>query len=195
MNWETYTAFGDSITIGARSYLGYPEVAAARLEQELDKHWDVVNCAVSGITTIELARLIDQQYSHLKAKQSSISTILIGTNDVKKNTGLKDFEIALNLVIIKVKLLTQAENVVVLQIPKLQKGIMYPYNYEMNDTIAVYNQAICAAANHHHVKTMELQLQPDHFLDGVHLNNEGAHHAGGQIAEMILTDRGMISAQ
>ena len=37
MNWETLLAFGDSITYGARSYLGYPEICGDILGGKLDK--------------------------------------------------------------------------------------------------------------------------------------------------------------
>jgi lysophospholipase L1-like esterase len=56
MNWETLLCLGDSITIGARSYLGYPDYAADYLKQKTNKNWLAVNYAVSGYTTIQLAR-------------------------------------------------------------------------------------------------------------------------------------------
>lgn len=191
MNWETYIAFGDSITIGARSYLGYPEVAGAILEQSLKKQWNISNFAKSGITTIELARRIDMYYSHLKDHQASISTILIGTNDIKNDIPKEQFEVALNLVITKVKLLTQHAKVLLVHIPKLQKGIMYPYNIEMNAQIAEYNESIARIAIQHNIKDIKLELNEEHFFDGVHLNNSGVQFAGNQIANIILKERGL----
>ncbi|NQV02922.1 MAG: hypothetical protein HQ542_09770 [Bacteroidia bacterium] len=52
MNWETLISFGDSITIGARSYLGYPEICGDLLENILNKDWHVINHARNGFTTI-----------------------------------------------------------------------------------------------------------------------------------------------
>lgn len=41
MNWETLLCMGDSITIGSRSYLGYPEYAGHYLSTETNKKWNV----------------------------------------------------------------------------------------------------------------------------------------------------------
>ncbi len=46
MNWETLMCFGDSITIGARSYCGYPEYAGNYLEKELGNKWNIINHAI-----------------------------------------------------------------------------------------------------------------------------------------------------
>src|SRR5690606_28595423 len=106
MNWETYIAFGDSITIGARTYLGYPELVGNELSKRLKKQWNVINHAVSGFKAIDLARDIDKNFASLVLHKSSITSILIGTNDVKENTSIEDFKIALNQILLKAKLLT-----------------------------------------------------------------------------------------
>jgi len=191
MNWETYIALGDSITIGARTYLGYPETAGSILEKTLSKQWNIVNHAVSGFTAIELARYIDSNYCNLKEQQSSITSILIGTNDIKSGTTVEDFEIALTQVIIKAKILTQNSNVLLIQIPELQIGIMYPYNIEMNSKVVEFNQSIISLAGKHHLKTIALDINKEHFLDGVHLNEHGVRAVSKQITSYILSDRGL----
>lgn len=191
MNWETYIAFGDSITIGARTYLGYPEFAGEILKDGLSKDWNVVNCAVSGFTAIDLARYMDNNYSNLSKHRSSITTILIGTNDAKSGTSQKNFEIALNQILIKSKLLTQNSNVVILLIPELQKGIMYPYNIEMNSKITELNQSIERLAKKHRVKTLSLKVEKDDFFDGIHLNDRGVENIAKQVSGFILSERGI----
>lgn len=191
MNWETYIAFGDSITIGSRTYLGYPEFAGSILEDSLSKEWNVINCAVSGFTAIELARFIDSNYSNLEKHSSSITTILIGTNDLKCGTSQRNFEIALTQIIIKSKLLTQNSNVVLMMIPELQEGVMYPYNFEMNSKVALLNQSIQKLAKRHNIKTLSLKVEKDDFFDGVHLNDTGNENIGKQIAGFILSERGI----
>ena len=191
MNWETYIAFGDSITIGARTYLGYPEFAGAILEDDLSKEWNVVNCAVSGYTAIELSRHIDNNYCNLIKHRSSITTILIGTNDAKSGTSQKNFEIALNQILIKSKLLTENSNVVLLMIPELKKGVMYPYNIEMNSKITELNQSIEKLAKKHEVKILSLKVEKDDFFDGVHLSELGVENFGKQVSSFILSERGI----
>lgn len=191
MNWETYIAFGDSITIGARTYLGYPELTGAILEDRLSKQWNVINCSVSGFTAIELARYIDKNYSNLIQHKSSITTILIGTNDLKSGTSQQNFEIALTQIIIKSKILTQNSNVVLLMIPELQEGIMYPYNIEMNSKVAELNKSIEKLAKKHNVRTLSLEVEKENFFDGVHLNDSGVDNIGKQVSNFILSERGI----
>ncbi|MFT7613488.1 MAG: lysophospholipase L1-like esterase [Parvicellaceae bacterium] len=191
MNWETYIALGDSITIGARTYLGYPEFTGTILEGRLSKEWNVVNCAESGFTAIELARYIDNNYSSLTKHRSSITTILIGTNDLKSGTSQQNFEIALTQIIIKSKILTQNSNVVLLMIPELQEGIMYPYNIEMNSKVAELNQSIEKLAKKHNVKTLSLKVEKEDFFDGVHLSDTGVENIGRQVSNYILSERGI----
>lgn len=191
MNWETYIAFGDSITIGARTYLGYPELVGEKLSHTLNKQWNVINHSVSGFKAIDLARHIDVHFSDLLEHKSSISSILIGTNDVKERTTVRDFKIALNQIIIKTKLLTVNKNVLLFSIPFFHKGIMYPYSIEMNEAISLFNKAINELAKDHHLRVLDLNHTEEDFLDGVHLNQSGIEHFSDQISEYILKDRGI----
>lgn len=191
MNWETYIAFGDSITIGARTYLGYPELVGKKLSETLTKEWNVINHAVSGYKAIDLARHIDHYFSSLQQHKASVSTILIGTNDIKEKTDVEDFKVALNQVIIKAKLLTTNKNVILFSIPEFYKGIMYPYTIEMNDAIAVFNGAIHSLAKNHNIRVVTLQHSEKDFFDGVHLNNIGIENFSNQISKFILKDKGI----
>jgi lysophospholipase L1-like esterase len=191
MNWETYIAFGDSITIGARTYLGYPEQVADILGRKLSKQWNAVNHAVSGYKAVDLARHIDLHFSALQIQKASISTILIGTNDLKEKTSPDDFAIALNQVILKVRLLTMGENVVIFSIPEFHPGVMYPYSIELNETLEHYNEIIAKLAIRHNIRVLTLNHTSAHFTDGVHLNREGTEHFSLQISRFILKDRGI----
>lgn len=191
MNWETYLALGDSITIGARSYLGYPEWVGNGLEKALDKQWNVVNHAVSGYKAIDLARYIDLHGAHLERHRASISTILIGTNDIKEGVPLAQYAIALNQVIIKAKLLTTNQNVVLLAVPHFHPGVMYPYHIGMNARVEEYNREIARQAQHHGLRMLTFSHEAGHFYDGVHLNADGTTHFAEQLLQFILRDKGL----
>jgi lysophospholipase L1-like esterase len=191
MNWETYIAFGDSITIGARTYLGYPELIADKLSKALKKEWNVINHSVSGFKAIHLARHIDTHFASLAEHKSCISTILIGTNDIKENTSAADFRIALNQIIIKTKLLTVNKNVIIFLIPHFHKGIMYPYSIAMNEMVAKFNSIILELAGEHSIRCLTLMHSENDFTDGVHLNNKGIESFAGQITSFILKDKGI----
>jgi len=191
MNWETYIAFGDSITNGARTYLGYPELVGNTLSNRLNKQWNVINHSISGFRAIDLARYIDKHFNTLKAHKASISSILIGTNDIKEKTTNDDFKIALNQIVIKTKLLTTNMNVLIFAIPEFHKGIMYPYSIDLNNSIFQYNILIKEIATKQNIRMLELTHTENDFWDGVHLNNMGITNFSNQISSYILKDRGM----
>lgn len=191
MNWETLLAFGDSITIGARTYLGYPEYAANLLSQATQKHWNVVNFAKSGITAIELNRMITAEFYNLQSQHPDLVTLLIGTNDLKNGTRAEDFRIACEQILIKAKLICPSNNVLVFQIPVLQTGVKYPYSLSMNQQIPRFNTLLQQLAQTFHCRSSSFQLTESDFCDGVHLNEQGVQRAGEQLAQTILKDRGL----
>src|SRR5690554_903337 len=157
----------------------------------LNKNWNVINHSVSGFKAIDLARYIDKHFSSLQEHKSSVTSILIGTNDIKEKTTVEDFKIALNQIIIKTKFLTVNKNVIIFSIPSFHKGIMYPYSIEMNDTISIFNKAINQLAKDHDLRVLELNHTEKDFLDGVHLNQSGIENFSDQISKYILKDKGM----
>ena len=191
MNWETYIAFGDSITKGARTYLGYPELVGSELTTHLSTHWNVVNHSACGFKAIDLARYIDTHFLSLLEKRSSISTILIGTNDIKEKTPLADFRVALHQVILKTKLLTVNGNVIVMAIPEFHKGITYPYSIAMNEHIAALNAEIKDLSDKHNIRMLSIAHCAEDFIDGVHLNDDGLRTFSRQISSYILKDKGI----
>jgi len=190
MNWETLLCLGDSITIGARSYMGYPEYAGFELEQRLSKHWNVINKSKSGLKTIDLCRMMDEDYQNLKAQAPSIITILTGTNDVKSNVSAENFNIAYSQLITKARLISP--NIVLIKIPVFTKGIMYPYTYEMNDVIALFNDIIVELAKKNNIRILDFDWQEDWLYDGVHLNEKGSKSIGIALADYILIDKGIV---
>lgn len=191
MNWETYLALGDSITIGARTYQGYPEFAGRNLQTSLQKYWNVINHAVSGFTAIDLVRYVDLHFATLLKHEASFTTIMIGTNDVKKDTSVENFTVALNQLILKAKLLTPSSRVVVLSIPHFPKGVMYPYTYDMNAKIAEFNQVIELISNEHKVQNLQVHLDSSELFDGVHLNEIGVEKVAKLVSDYVLAERGI----
>jgi lysophospholipase L1-like esterase len=192
MNWETLLCLGDSITIGARSYLGYPDYTADFLKQKTEKQWLAVNYAVSGYTTIQLARHIVTNYDSLEALKPLLTTILIGTNDVKVGTDLELYKIALEQTIMLAKLLTLNKNVMLIKIPQLGKGVMYPYNIEMNKRIDTFNIAVEEKAHEHKCKLLSLPIADGDYYDGVHLTETGSKKVAQYLSEFICKERGIV---
>jgi lysophospholipase L1-like esterase len=190
MNWETLMCFGDSITIGARSYCGYPEYAANKLKKELNNRWNVINHAISGYTTMDLARYITANFNNLHQFAPGLITILIGTNDVKKNTRPEDFRIAYEQVVLKALLIAPNKNVVLIRIPYFPKNVAYPYNFSMNGKVKIFNDIINEIAAENNLRLTEFNITEADLFDGVHLNSTGALNVGEQLAEFIKQDKG-----
>lgn len=193
MNWETLMCFGDSITIGARSYCGYPEYAGSVLEKEIGNKWNVINHSVSGYTAIDLHRYISDNYNNLSSFTPSIVTILVGTNDIKNGTSIENYEIAYNQIIIKSKLIAMKSNVVLISIPSFPKKVMYPYNFGMNKNVNEYNDLIDSMSLKHKLRVFKFNISEDDLFDGVHLNEQGSRNTGNQLADFILADKGIIN--
>jgi len=192
MNWETLMCFGDSITIGARSYCGYPEYCGDFLEKEIGNKWNVVNHAVSGYTAIDLHRYISGNFQNLASFNPSIVTVLIGTNDIKCGTSSDDFEIAYNQILIKAKLIAMRKNVLIIKIPQLPSKVMYPYYYSMNDKITEFNEMLELLAENNGVRITQFNISEEDLFDGVHLNETGSRNTARQLADLILADRGVF---
>jgi len=191
MNWETILFFGDSLTVGARGYLGFPEYVGDILAKRLSKEWNIINNATNGFRAIDLARSISNNYAGLTAQNPLVSVILIGTNDAKSGTNNDEYRIAVEQIIIKAKLLTLNENVLLLSIPELAAGVAYPYNQEMNNAIYAYNDILVKLASKHKTGLLSIPTKDEHYFDGVHFNREGTIFFAQSIAHKILKDRGL----
>jgi lysophospholipase L1-like esterase len=189
MNWETLLCLGDSITIGSRSYLGYPEYCGSLLSEKTSKNWNVINHAVAGFTTIDLVRSIDKSIANLKTVKPEFITILIGTNDLKSKTSSENFKLAFNQLLTKAQLIIGNKNILVLEIPELLDGVMLPYKTEMNKTVLEYNNIIKEIVEKEGVMHMNMHTEPSQFYDGVHLNDFGSKEWAKKICNYILNLR------
>lgn len=186
MNWETILCLGDSITIGSRSYLAYPDYCGNYLSEQTHKSWNVINHATAGFTTIDLVRSVDKNLAHLKSCKPEIISILIGTNDLKSNTSVSDFKIAYEQIVMKARLLIGNNNVILIEIPKLIDGVMLPYKIGMNDLVIKYNNIIRDIATKQNLIVGTMDCEPGYFYDGVHLNGTGSNSWGLQLANLIV---------
>ena len=193
MNWETLLSLGDSITCGARSYFGYPEICGSILEKKLAKSWNIINHSTNGFTTIDLIRSLNPVITSYKEEFPSIITIMIGTNDIKNKNSIEDFAIAYKQIIIKAKLMSVNNNIVLFRIPRFTNKVFYPYNFEMNTDVRSFNNVIDALAKENNLRTIDLKLKDDDFFDGVHFSTQGSLNAGKQLANFILKDKGLES--
>jgi len=191
MNWETIMSFGDSITFGARSYLGYPEICGHLLEKFLHKDWHVINHASNGFTAIDLVRSITPQIANYQSYYPSVITVMIGTNDIKTNVSAENFQIAYKQLLVKLKLISVGNNIILLKLPRFTQKVFYPYTFSMNEKVTLFNDIIETLAKENEVRTFEFHFEDKDFYDGVHLNEKGSLSAAIQLSEFILKDKGI----
>jgi|SRR5450432_1119513 len=189
MNWETILCLGDSITIGSRSYMGYPEYCGSILSKRTNKFWNVINHATAGFTTIDLCRSVSNNVANLKVFNPEIVTIMIGTNDLKRNTTASEFEIAYQQLLIKAKIINQNSNITLIEIPDLKEGVMLPYTLLMNNNVRIYNEIIRELATKMGARSIFISTELDDFFDGVHLNESGSKKWGMKLANMLVSER------
>ena len=194
MNWETLLCLGDSITIGARSYLGYPEYTGVLLEKHLGNRWNIVNHATCGHTAIDLHRSITNYFTDLQCFNPSLLTILIGTNDLKAPSTVENYRIAYRQVLLKASLMVNSAYIFLIKIPKLPAVVKYPYRFEMNHKIDQFNAVIEELAEAYGHKVVEINLTEAELFDGVHLNERGAKSFAKQLTNFILYDKGIPAA-
>jgi lysophospholipase L1-like esterase len=129
---------------------------------------------------------VDKNWEHLRESKPQLVSIMIGTNDLKSGTTIRDFEIAFSLLVLKARLLVGTKHIVLNKIPLLHKGVMLPYNSGMNETVHDYNNLIDRLAKREglHLNTMPQAM--NFFIDGVHLNNDGSRKWGETLANLIL---------
>lgn len=190
MNWENLLCMGDSITHGARTYLGYPELAAGLLRRATCTQWSSWNFAWNGFRAIELLRAIDERGADLVRFNASLCTVMIGTNDAKTSTTPERYTLVMDQIILKAKLVTQNRNVLVLGVPALAPGMSLPYNASMNASIAAYNEILARLAAEQKCQFLALQVADGDLVDGVHLSDKGVANFAEQLCDRLLRDRG-----
>lgn len=189
MNWETILCLGDSITFGARSYLGFPEYCAAALESATNKNWNVINLSKSGYTTIDLHRYLDKSGAIFHTCRPEVINIMIGTNDLKQPTSLSDFEIAYKALIVKIRVTHPNSFLIINEIPQLLPGICLPYKMSMNDTISTFNSIINKIAVTMGIDVLRFDFKQQDTFDGVHLSDIGSKRIGELLAQKITIIR------
>lgn len=191
MNWESLLCMGDSITRGARTYVGYPEVASHMLSQRTPVAWTAWNFAWNGYRAIDLLRAIDEHRAAIKQFEPSLCTLMVGTNDAKAGVDVADYAMVMEQLVTKARLLTQNRHVMLLAIPSLSAGMSLPYNAAMNDHIETYNTALRNIAERARCAFLEMRCMPEDLVDGVHLSDSGVRSFAEQLRDRILRDRGM----
>lgn len=128
-----------------------------------------------------------------KSANPSIITVMIGTNDIKLNISLNEFKIAYKQLIVKLKLLSINNNIVLLKIPLFKQKVSYPYNFAMNSQIDLFNTCIEKLAFENNLACFSFSFEDEDHFDGVHLNSIGCATAALQLGNLILKDKGVES--
>lgn len=193
MNWETMITYGDSITNGARSHLGYPEYLAAMNGN--DKNYgfcyDVYNYSQNGFKALDLLKFISFNVSNIKAINADCSILLIGTNDTKGDIDVSSWSNIYDQLIRKILIIQGNKNLILLNIPLFPNGTKFPYTSQKNKLIDDLNLHIHNAAKTYGIYHLAIPYNSDFFNDGVHFNEYGSQQVANAVYKYILNMKGI----
>lgn len=179
------TAYGDSLTTGARCSLGPPEALAKEMRKRTKRSWVVYNEAINGETILQLLRRMDQKSP--VHKDASFASVLIGTNDSKPQhrTSPDLYEELLTQVFERLSIRPHLIKIAI-KIPPLIDPICSPYDKKCQSYIDKYNLKIEKVAKAFNALLVDLtDMNPKYFSDGVHFNNDGVALVAVKMADVI----------
>ena len=149
-------------------YLDFAEFQARRHQAMYMKDWagrldDFLH--VNRLNILETAgKITAQQAKEIAETEYEKFSLIIGIrNDIKNKNSIEDFAIAYKQIIIKAKLMSVNNNIVLFRIPRFTNKVFYPYNFEMNTDVRSFNNVIDALAKENNLRTID--LKSDVFID------------------------------
>jgi lysophospholipase L1-like esterase len=179
---------GDSLTYGSRDPDGmsYPLYLGRILSQKYGQVWATVNFAVPRDGWAEIWRR--NYHELLTVPEAGEVCLWAGTNDAKHGRSLEQTVMACEAVLDQCR---AAGRFVYLATLPGKRGFGAPREpWSMNDRIQELNQCYREIAAARGVALVELaELPPDHFVDGIHLTQEGNWWVAQRFAEAIEARR------
>lgn len=186
MLYENFSAYGDSLTTGARCVLGWPEYLARELRERTGRALIAYNEAINGETALQLLRRMDQR--NKVHTESSFSSVLIGTNDSKPIISTSPDIYEEVYVQILERLVVRRQTIICITIPRLVEPICSPYAKTSNELIKKYNEKVVALAEEFKTLLVDLSdLKDEHFSDGVHFTDSGGLEVAKKVADAVLS--------
>jgi len=190
MIYGTVLSLGDSLTFGARCYLGFPEYLARDLTLRHDRRieWSAINAGVCGETTrqiLDRTPALVQRFAALPGPK--VITYLAGTNDSKGNgTRPLEWQEAYRQTVRWLRRVHGAR-IVLCTIPALQSDQMPCYTEGSMRWIERANYAIRDMHDVLNSRSINLVDLADihETVDGVHLTPEASETVAGRITEVI----------
>jgi lysophospholipase L1-like esterase len=186
MIWNKVVCVGDSITFGARTYVGYPEYLSVELEKLTGIFFDVINEGISGERLIDVIRRLPKIFC--RYQKVGCYCVIVGTNDVKERTDVKVFEMLYRQMIMK--FMIQNTFLVVGEIPRIVRGKGWlPYGFWAMEHRKKLNDVIRKVVNEIKSDKVRLvsfdDLSDDCFVDSVHLSDKGCREMAKIVAKAI----------
>ena len=179
---------GDSLTYGSRDPDGmsYPLYLGRLLSEKHDQVWAAVNFAVPGDGWAEIWRR--NYHELLSVPEAGEVCVWAGTNDAKQNRSLEQTLIACEAVLDQCR---AAGRFVYLATLPGKRGFGAPREpWSMNGHIQGLNEAYRNIAAARRISLVELSDLPgEHFIDGIHLTQEGNLWVARRFAEAIEARR------
>jgi lysophospholipase L1-like esterase len=185
MNYQNLACWGDSQTFGARTYGCFPLYLAEKLNKETRYLWRVLNLSANGSTARSLWFRLPQDLSLVADVYQAC--VLIGANDVGNESPLELFE-AYYRQILDVLRINRFRVIFCGEIPPIRADGHAFFSADAERRRAAYNERIHAAIEHSPIaKLVKLDdLEPDCFVDPVHLTEAGNRHVAERFAQAVM---------
>ncbi len=184
---------GDSITYGYKLADPVHKSYPARLSQQSNGIWDVLNLGVNGATVInkgDIPITAQKEYQRLMSSEPDVAVIMLGTNDTKNKNWqfIDDFVRDYTAMIETIERLPSRPHVIVCSIPPIftdyPNGIKAEREKEIN--VLIKKVADIAGVDFFDINTL-LSHKSSLFIDGVHPNVNGDQVIAKLISKKIST--------
>jgi lysophospholipase L1-like esterase len=212
MNAITYVAFGDSITVGAKTRVPenrWVSVFARQVEIAGHRPVDIVNAGLGDNTisprTTNYAHAskpsaLERFESDVVSHRPDLVTVAFGLNDMRFGTPASVFAEDLDDMVGRLKVALPAAQLLVLDVFHMTKFNSFPpRDRGSRAATRAYNQAIAAIAHRHDLPLCEvaaaLNLRDDLVAeDGVHVADLGHRLIGNRVFETLATATSFLTA-
>jgi lysophospholipase L1-like esterase len=184
MIWYNILCVGDSQTFGARTYGCYPMYLAKLMREKWQIEYRTINRSVNGYTARDLWFKVNEEIDSIT--DTTIACIMIGTNDVRKQTTLYLFKEYVRQILLAFKIKGYMQIYVGSIPPIVDNGVDPYYPNESVKNRYVYQDVLHAVVEEMNCTLVEFtDMRSDDYIDSVHFSESGNKKVANAFAQSM----------